>query len=264
MGALDKIQRGFDTSGRPVYGTRQNFQFYDRVNARVGGQLVIVQGSWSNANASAGTHLLAMCMDYRTWNLTTAQRLAACRYGRDLMGTMYYRSPLDGFDPHIHNNLIGDAPAHWMALDQVEQYKAGLNGLDNRAVDRDPYRPRVIGNYKYLDPEDDMNADQERLLKETRDLAQRTLTRVNVFAENEKQRWANERERDKRAKSDMFSLLGGQADTLARIESKVEDRATKQLVRKQRERIMKYLKDNPDVEGVDNPSDDAMAEENFG
>lgn len=253
MGALDKIQRGWDSSGRPVYGTRQNFEFYDRVNDKIGGNLVIVQGSWSNAAASAGTHLLAMCMDYRTWNLTTAQRNLAIRYGRDLMGTMYYRSSADGFDPHIHNNLIGDAPATWAAQQQVEQYKRGLDGLARQRRDRDSYRPARITNYKYLGA-DDMFTDKDR------ELLKRIHSGLSTFRKNEVER----DQRDKKKFARIITALGGAVDELAKIEAQMDDVATKRVVRKQRERLLLALKDDPDVDGVDNPSDDFLAEENFG
>lgn len=251
MGALDKIQRGFDTSGRPLYGTRQAFQFYDRVNDEAaGGLLVIVQGSWSFASTSANTHSQAMCMDFRSWNLPGPVLDKVVRHGRDLMGTMWFRTAADGVgDPHIHNNLIGDSPADPAAVDQVNQYRLGLNGLANRNIDRNPYRPEKIHNYVYL--EDDMAGEGPEILR-----------RVTAMQEDLKQfknaEWKRDQEEKKRF-SDAIAILGGNVDTLQRIEDMVKDSATKSEVRRERQRIMRWLKDNPDVTQQDNPSDEAMA-----
>lgn len=251
--ALDVIVRGLDSSGRSVKGTRQCFQFYDRINSEATeGQLVIVQGGWSNAGASAGTHRLAMCMDFRVWNLTTDLRNRAVRRGRDLMGTMWYRTSADGFDPHLHNNLIGDAPADFGAIAQVAQYREGRNGLANHNWDRDSYRPARIHNYVYV--EDDM------FDKEDRD----RLVRIEKALELERSRDINEKERDKKRFSKLVTLLGGQADELTTVINHTTDAATKTQLKKLQERILIHLKEDPDVDGVDNPSDDALGEQNMG
>lgn len=251
--ALDVIVRGVDSSGRSVKGTRQSFQFYDRINLEAAeGRLVIVQGGWSNATASANTHRLAMCCDYRTWNLTEAIRTRTVHRGRDLMGTMWYRSLSDGFDPHIHNNLIGDSPADFSAIAQVAQYREGRNGLANHNWDRDPYRPDRIHNYVYT--EDDM------FEKEDRD----RLIRVEKALEAEKSRDQKERERDKNRFSRLVSLLAGQADELTTIINHTSDGATKRQLTRLQERILLKLREDPDVTGVDNPADDALGERNMG
>jgi len=251
--ALDVIVRGLDSSGRLVKGTRQGFQFYDRVNMEATeGRLVIVQGGWSNAAASANTHRLAMCTDYRSWNLSEAIRTKAVHHGRDLMGTMWYRSAADGFDPHIHNNLIGDMPADFSALEQVVQYKQGRNGLANRNWDRDPYRPKRIHNYVYV--EDDMfeKEDHDRLI------------RIEKALEAEKTRDQRQAEREKRRFSKMVTMLGGQVDQLTTIINHTTDAATRRQLSKLQEKILLQLKEDPDVTEVDNPSDDALGERNMG
>lgn len=253
--AFEVITRGVDSSGRTVRGTRQNFEFFDRVNAEAaGGILVIVQGSFSFASASAGTHSKAMCMDYRTWNLTSAVRERVVRRGRDLMGTMWYRTTADGFDPHIHNNLIGDWPAHWTALNQVADYRKGLNGLANKNRDRNPYRPKKITNYIYLG-DDDMyfeKEDRERLI------------RIEKALQKEKRRDQREAARDKARFQRMVSALGSQADQLTLLINKTKDDATKNELRKMKEAILLQLKNDPDVREMDNPSDDALDEMNMG
>jgi hypothetical protein len=245
VGALDKISLGVDSSGRTIWLTRQHAQFYDRVNAEIGGQLVIVQGGWSNAGPSAGTHLLAMCVDFRSWNLSADVRTHAVHFGRDLGGTMWWRTPADGFDEHIHNNLIGDAPANPLALAQVVQYKQGLNGLANHARDRDPYRPNPITDYHYI--EDDMTPEEHAELF-------RIGTRLDSFATNERNRDVAERDRFKAA----VDRLGKQVDALGQKINATADPATKEQLKAVKKEIMTILKDHPDVTGVDNPSDDAM------
>lgn len=252
MGALDKISLGIDSSGRAIWLTRQHAQFYHRVNAEIGGLLVIVQGGWSHAAASADTHGLAMCCDFRSWNLSATTRTHAVHFGRDLMGTMWWRTPADGFDEHIHNNLIGDAPATAAALAQIPQYRAGLNGLANHARDRDPYRPHVIRDYQYI--EDDMTPDEHDTLYAIK-------TRLDSFAQNERSRDQAERDRDRQRFSKVVTLLGQQADLLTTLANQTQDAATKSALRDAKAKILKHLKDDPDVTGVDNPSDDAMAEQ---
>lgn len=253
MSALDVITRGVDSSGRVIKQTRQAFQFYDRVNEHIGGMLVIVQGGWSFADASANTHGQGMCTDFRRWNLSDAQTHDAVFYGRDLMGTMWERTEADGFDPHIHNNLIGDRPATSAALAQIPMYKAGLNGLANRAPDRVPYRPNKIHDYIYL-PEDDMFEDADRQL----------LKQIDKKLDAEKTRDQAERERDKARFSRLIAVMGNQADDIGKLIDTTTDAATKQQLKRMKEKILKQLKDDPDVDGVDNPSDDAMGRMNMG
>jgi hypothetical protein len=258
ISAFDKIQRGVDSSGRRLFGTRQMFQHFDRVNDRVGGRLVVVQGSFNRGTtASAGTHDLAGCFDIRTWNLSTAERNLAMRAGRDpfIVGgaAWWYRHSGQGFDPHIHMLLLGDAPMTSQTAFQVSEYQAGRNGLANRGAD-DFWRPDVIVNYKYI-KDDEMNADQERRLHEKLDDFR---DRFEAFAEHEVARDVAERKRFRAA----IDMLGGRADRLGeqiREAEKVDNRLARAL-RKDQAEILTFLKDNPDVTGKDNPSDDAMGE----
>lgn len=246
MGALDKIQRGTDSSGRPVFATRQHFQFYDRVNEHLGGKLVIVQGGWSFADASAGTHSLAMCMDFRSWNLTADEIVSGLHFGRDLGGTFWPRTTGDGFDPHIHNNLLGDSPASAAAQAQITQYKAGLNGLANHARDRYPYRPAVIRDYQYI--EDDMFTDADRAM----------LKAVKDGQDSAKTRDQSERDRDKARFSRIVTKMGQQADLLTTLINSTSDDATKKQLQTAKRDILQALADDPDVTGVDNPAPDHL------
>lgn len=255
--AFDVITRGVDSSGRVVKGTRQNFQFYDRVNERYAeGLLVIVQGSFSFAESSAGTHARAICMDYRTWNLSASLRNQVVRGGRDLMGTMWYRTQADGFDPHLHNNLIGDIPGSAAALVQIHDYKLGLNGLANKHRDRDPYRPDRITNYRYI--EDDMysEADRKKMDKLVADFA--------AFRKNEHERDVAEAKRDKARFERVVTMLGNTADRITVVINQTKDPAVKAQLKPIQEEILLGLKNDPDVKEKDNPSDDALGEMNMG
>lgn len=236
----------FDVVTRDGFkNTRQGWQFFDRLYERSGGILVMVQGGWSFADASAGTHSLAMCEDYRSWNLTAAMREDLVHFGRDLMGTMWYRTQEDGFDPHIHNNLIGDQPAAQLAINQVASYRQGRNGLANNAYDRDPYRPTLIRDYTYIE-EEDMTPEQDQRLKH-----------IETMLENKAK---NDVERFRR----VIKEMGQQADQLTVLINQTKDDATRTQLKRQQERILKYLKNDPDVKEADNPSDEGLAERNMG
>jgi hypothetical protein len=257
MTALEKIQRGLDTSGRPLFATRQMFQHFDRVNDHLGGKLVIVQGSFNRGTtASAGTHDLAGCIDIRTWNLTTDERHKAQRAGRDpdIVGgaAWWYRTPAMGFDFHVHILLLGDAPMTPQTAFQVAEYRAGRNGLASRGRD-DFWRPTVVRNYHYI--EDDMftQNDSDRL--------KRIEDGLNSFRTNEKKRDNNEAARDKARFEKVVTALGRQADLLTTLINQSKDDATTQQLKNAKAEILTTLKANPMVTGVDNPSDDAMATE---
>lgn len=260
MGAHTKVRRGNDTSGRPLYATKQMFQHFDRVNDVVGGVLVPVQGSFIRGTAaSADTHWYAGCFDVRTWNLTTEVRHKAMRAGRDpeIVGgaAWWYRTVAQGFDNHIHLMLLGDAPLSNGARYQAVEYRLGRNGLKSRGAD-DFWRPARITNYKYI--EDDMFTNEDRAL------LQRIARGLSTFRENELSRDQAEAERDRKRFTAIISKMGGVVDSLAALEAKTADAATKTALRQEREKLLLALKNDPDVTGVDNPSDDALAEENMG
>lgn len=251
--ALDVITRGTDTSGRQLKGTRQSFQFFDQLNEGAAkGLLVLIQGGWSFAAASANTHGLGMCQDYRTWNLTASVREAVVIQGRNMMGTMWYRTEEDGFDPHFHNNIIGDYPATISALSQVVDYKRGLNGLANKRLDRNPFRPKLITGYKYL--EDDMfdNDDKKR------------LERIEKLLEQDKKRDLRKIKGDQWRFQRLVAEMGKQVDALTLMINNAKDDATKRDLKKVQEKILLTLKEDPDVTKEDNPSDEGMAERNMG
>ena len=229
------------------------FQHFDRVNEKVGGILVPVQGSFNiGTTASAGTHDKAGAWDIRTWNLTTEQRQRAMRVGRDpsIVGgaAWWYRTSAQGFDPHIHLVLLGDAPMTPQTFFQVTEYKAGRNGLASRRAD-DFWRPPVIQNYRYI--EDDMFTDKDR------ELLLKTWQRVDGGFTNERKRDQAEREKDNERFSRVVTALGGLADRLGELQRSTSDDATRAQLRRTKEEILAVLSDEPDVVGPDNPAPDA-------
>lgn len=245
-GAMDVITRGRDSSNRVVKGTRQCFQRHDRMNKSVGGKLVIVQGAFNvGVSASAGTHDRAGAFDWRTWNLTKDEQFTFIKTGRLLGGADWLRYA-PAFDPHAHGITIGDVPMHPATAEQVADYRAGRNGLSNNGPDDFPFRPAVIKPYQFL--EDDMFEEQDR----------ERLIRIEKAMEAEKSRDQKERERDKARFTRSITALGELADDLGLLINRTTDAATKQELRRTKEKILLVLKDDPDVTGVDNPSDDEM------
>jgi len=168
------------------------------------------------------------------------------------MGTMWVRLEADGFDPHLHNNLMGDKPATSAALAQIPSYKAGRNGLANNAPDRDPYRKKPYTNYRYIQ-EEDMTPDQAKQLTHIENMMERSLTNDQ-----------KERERDKERFRRMVKAMGQQADQLTVLINNSKDDATKDQLKKMKQTILLQLKNDPDVTQEDNPADDALAEQNMG
>lgn len=234
--------------------TRQHWQRFDRMNADsiIGGRLVVVQGGRSFAPLSGTTHRLLGVADYRRWNLNDVQAHRVTILGRDLCGTAWERLPSQGFDPHFHDCTLGDDLPGLMdplAIQQCATYKIGGDGVAGTTGDWQPYRPDPIHNYVFL--EDDVTPEEHTELF-------RIGNKLDAFAAAEQTRDQKEAARDKARFKATIKMLGQEADDLTTLINNVSDDATKQQLRKAKERILKYLKDNPDVTGVDNPDDGQM------
>lgn len=254
---LEVITRGTDSSGRPLRGTRQMFECFDRCNTHLGGKLVPVQGAFNKGvSASAGTHDLAGCWDIRTWNLTHEEILKCGRWFRDHAAAYYYRTTAEGFDPHGHLILLSDAPMTPETGAQKQDYIIGRNALATHYADTFPYRPRpLVLIYDYLG-ETDM-ADSDEILR-----------KVDRLLEFSRKQWAAERGRDETelkrlaefrvnaAKRDA-ALADQLSETLRQSKKGTEQwRTTRTALRT----VLRGLKDNPDTEPADTPSDEALAE----
>lgn len=251
---MEVIQRGVDSSGRPLKFTKQHWQFIDRLNAGPAkGLLVPIQGGFrrgQGADASGDTHDLAKCGDFRRWNLSDIIAHAVKVEGRRMGGSMWERTEAQGFDPHFHNLLYGDTPGSPGANAQEYAWvKLGRNGLGaNYAQYPDDFwRPNPILPYEYI-PEDDMFEQSDR---ET----------INAMAKDVEAMRAGSYKRDmeiKRKISDVITLIGKQADSLTLAINAVDDEGIKKQLRQNKRQILQTLKDLDFVDGKDNPSDDAM------
>lgn len=232
--------------------TRQHWQHYDRLNAQLGGMLVIVQGGHSFASASGTTHRLLGVVDYRRWNLSFDQTRRAVHGGRDLGGATWERFIWQGFDPHVHECLLGDDVPGVMdgvAIQQCDTYRAGGDGVSGTIGDSDPYRPNPIRDYVFL--EDDVTPEEHQMLVDIK-------TTLDKFRAGEYKRDKAEEERDKRRFTETITMLGKEVDFLQKMLPLTQDAATKKQVKARLDEVMTYLKNNPDVTGRDNPDDHQM------
>jgi len=135
---LKRVRLGTDSSGRPVI-------FDERMAYKVAllrkkfPKLVVVQGSYSNAKASADTHAGGGSADFRSWNLTRKEIDAVVRYARAQLGLVaWYRTKAQGFDPHIHAIDAGNPTLSAGAARQVTAFHNGRNGLASNGPDDGP------------------------------------------------------------------------------------------------------------------------------
>lgn len=157
------VQRGTDSSGRPVYATEACWAVWDACCDELGFVPTIVQGGHlrDGADASAGTHL-GDAFDLRTWDRTATERAHMIRVFRAHAFAYWERTAAQGFDPHAHM-----VPGPWaspapQALDQWNDYLLGLNGLANRGNDYHPTPNPLVTT----PPEDTLNATQDQRLKD--------------------------------------------------------------------------------------------------
>jgi hypothetical protein len=131
------IQRGTDTSGRPIRATAAMWAAWDAACAVLGFEPTIVQGGFmgaSSATASATTHL-GDALDIRLWDRTAPERAEMIRVFRRHGLAYWERYESQGFDLHAH--MI---PGPWAspsagALDQWHDYLNGRNGLASNGPD---------------------------------------------------------------------------------------------------------------------------------
>lgn len=137
----DRLALGTDSSGRPLVINGRTAAMLKDAERRLGKRLTIVQGSFTTSNASSGnTHAGGGVVDIRTWDLGSRdlgipQVLKALR---TVGFAAWYRTPAQGFDPHIHAVAIGDQQMSPEAARQVADYLAGRNGLANHGPDDGP------------------------------------------------------------------------------------------------------------------------------
>jgi hypothetical protein len=103
-----------------------------------GASCIVVQGSYSNGSASAGTHSGGGALDLRSWHITNAQRDRLLLSLRKVGFAAWYRTPRQGFDFHFHAIAIGCKDLSSSARNQVTAYYNGRNGLASNGKDDGP------------------------------------------------------------------------------------------------------------------------------
>lgn len=154
---------GADSSGRPIRMTPLMERFWLDLCDRLGFTPTIVQGAWmagAGASQSAGYHDQGGPLDLRTWDLTPAQVTAVIREWRALGGPIWLRDARHGMDPHLHGVVGGDEPMAPGARWQIEEYKAGRDGLTSRGRDYHPRPDPLVTRYRPSE-EDDMPSAEE-------------------------------------------------------------------------------------------------------
>lgn len=110
-----------------------------------GVSFIPVQGSWSGAAASAGTHSGAGAVDLRTRHLTKEQRIYMVRCLKDAGQAVWYRANNwdgRGGGEHAHAlDIGGQTGMDAGAKQQIRSFDQKRNGLRNNAVDN-TYRPK--------------------------------------------------------------------------------------------------------------------------
>lgn len=113
----------------------------------------LAQGSFSTSVAASGnTHAGDAVVDIRTTGvgLTAGETVALLRALRDVGFAAWIRDARDGMPPHIHAACIADPEMDPSAARQVIDYDKGLNGLSNKAKDRNSYRPKPKVRFSWL------------------------------------------------------------------------------------------------------------------
>jgi hypothetical protein len=131
--------------------------------------LRIPQGSYtSGVSASGGTHSGGGALDISVRNMTSTERDRVVRELRETSFAAWYRPYLANVWPaHIHAIAIGDKEMSAQAAWQVQEYKAGRNGLANQGPDTGPDVPihvyRQDIDMSYYGPERWDGKDLDRL-----------------------------------------------------------------------------------------------------
>lgn len=272
-------RHGSDSSGRPIYCTRFFWQVWSAVlaDSRLNSfrsRVTVIQGAFMSrtsggAVASAGYHDLAGCWDVRTWSLSSSERATlyavAAEYGIWFWerGWSY---TMGGMDPHAHAVAGWDAPLASGAAYQWSQAKARRNGLANNGPDY-MYRPKpiVISPPASLlaPPKEDYMATDAAAKKLDQIIARldHLETGLDNFRAASKDRAAQAREH----KRELVKAIGGVVDRIGALDKELDEKATKEQVKAAREQLrntrqalMLALAEDPDVDGAENPSKDAL------
>lgn len=273
-------QRGFDSSGRPLRNTRYMWALWDALRERprvkpFAWKLVMVQGafmSWAGGGASAsdGFHNLAGCCDIRTWNLTDAEISILVWEARQIALGAWRRDTSwrhGGMAEHVHWGQGGDRPLSSGAAISWSSYVHGGDGLSGSGGDyeRRP-SPLIVTPPSYIFVE---GFTLDDAAKRRFDALDKKLANIDTdLTQFRKAEW--ERDRNARLEAEaaadkakavaarIIGKLGGVQDAVAEIEALLiagdteGARARLTLLAKT---ANADLKNDPDVDGVDNPAD---------
>lgn len=120
---------GPKTYWRGRYWPRAMVEIYSDAERSQGFKFYFYQGSWSAADASAGTHKKSGAGDRQSKGLDVRKRVAR----RGIVG--WARTRAQGFMPHDHDMLFGDKNASPALKAQMYAWQANQNGLANRRRD---------------------------------------------------------------------------------------------------------------------------------
>jgi hypothetical protein len=155
--ARDHVNQRVNFDGHTVTVRTRDALYYAQRLWRERGKHVkkirLAQGSFSNSvGASAGTHDGDAVVDIRTTGvgLSTSETTALNKALRDAGFASWIRDQRDGMPPHIHACLIADPEMAPGAKAQVGDFDKGLNGLRNRAKDRNSYRHKPKIRFSWL------------------------------------------------------------------------------------------------------------------
>lgn len=157
MSSFTVRMHGRDSSGRPIFTTDYMWAWLEAVKADpsvapFAAKIIITQGAFmlragGGADASAGFHDFAGCIDFRLFNLTEAEAEAFVWAGRIRGAAVWRRDAAHGWsgESHIHATLGGDQQMSPGAQSSWRQYVNGTNGLANfgRDLERRP-NPLVL------------------------------------------------------------------------------------------------------------------------
>ena len=146
MGEYDLVSIGaYKTDRRTAVMVR-------RVEKALGVTFPVFQGSYNpgGVGASGGTHDRGGVLDLGT--PTGRDPDAITRQLRNAGFAAWYRTPAQGFTPHIHAVDIGNKRLAFNAGLQVGNYQSGGSGLWPLQSDNDPqpYRPSTLQFYKFV------------------------------------------------------------------------------------------------------------------
>jgi len=266
---LTVIRVGTDTSGRGLYMTKWMFLIYTAAKRHpliqpFAHKIVVVQGAFmirngGGASASEGFHNYAGCIDIRTWNLTTTELNLWIRVTR-MLGFAFWRRDWSwqhgGMSPHAHGTLGSDAPLGSGAAVSWRSYLTGGDGLSGPGRDYE-WRPSPLVTWpptNLLEEDYLMTDAAERKLDRTIDIVLDIRKDLNAFRTAEYQRDKEAAKKAKESKAKLVSAIGGVIDALSQVENQVQDTAGRQQLNQVKAQLLDALKNDPDVDGADNPA----------